>query len=307
MRIAVLRNPKSLGNRKAAPPTMPAGIPMTELSGLANLNRSLEVLADKGTDLLVIDGGDGTVREIVSRLPETFGPEQPIIAIRANGNTNLIARKIGRLSSYDKLTALADQPVDNLSGNSKEVPLLRVDGLESIPVRGFIAGWGAYASGTRIAIEEIKDRGGRQVARAVVSILRRSLFGVEAGQLRAGVKAVVAPRGYPTRSGACFAGMSTVLEGSLVGGLSPFWGEDVGRLRWLDVSAPPRRLWLAAPFLAFGKPLNWMLRSGYRSGRSDMLTLKFGGEMVIDGEIYPTSGSKLVVLTANETVRILSL
>jgi hypothetical protein len=54
-------------------------------------------------------------------------------------------------------------------------------------LRGFILGWGAYATGTRIARQEIAARGPGQAALAVVSTLRRALLGAGRRALRRGV------------------------------------------------------------------------------------------------------------------------
>ncbi len=307
MRIAVLRNPGSSKNAGYPAPTAPEGVEQIDLTGIEDLPQTLFALRRLQTDFLVIDGGDGTVREIVSLLPEIFDQDMPAVGIIANGNTNLIARSCGRVRSYDALASLAGRSRDDLTSHFRRVRLLRIEGLDERTVRGFIAGWGAYASGTRIAIEEISARGGRQVIRAVLAVLRRVTMGSNAKALRAGVRVQSHPAGYAGLSGNGFSGIITVLEGRLVAGLCPFWGNGPGAIRWLHVSAPPRHLLLAAPFVAVGRPLNWMLRAGYHSGRSDEISLCVDDGLVVDGEIFATRADQALRLTANEILQVATL
>lgn len=310
MRIAVLRNPRSARNKSCSPPQVPSGIRAIALEREADLAETLVELRDDGIDFLVIDGGDGTVRETVSLLPEIFGEAMPVLGIMAHGNTNLVARNCGRVRGYASLTALVERPAQDLRARCRPVPLLRIDGLgcgQRKTVRGFIAGWGAYAAGTRIAAEEIATRGGQQVVRAVLAVIRRVTMGRDAARLRAGATVSFAPGGRERIEGAGFAGIVTVLQGRLVAGLSPFWdeGDDrEGDIRWLYISAPPRRLLLAAPAVAFGRPMGWMRREGYRSGQAGQIELAVEGGLVIDGEVFPTRADCPLQITAAEVVQV---
>lgn len=307
MRVAVLRNPASSQNAGSTAPDTPDGVTRVDLTGLADLRSTLRDLRDAGTDLLVVDGGDGTVREVVSLLPDVFGDAMPVLGILANGNTNLVARKCGRISGYATLAALSDQPPAELERHCRRVPLLRFDGLVDRPVRGFIAGWGAYAAGTRIAVEELSARSGKQVVGAVLAVLRRAVFGRDARSLRAGVCVRMHASGYEEFAGQGFAGIITVLEGRLVAGLSPFWGDGAGAIRWTHISAPPRWLMLAAPFVAMGRPVGWMHQCGYSSGRSDEIALDIADGLVIDGEVFPTRSGQPVRLSAHEVLQVVAL
>jgi hypothetical protein len=123
-------------------------------------------------------------------------------------------------------------------------------------------GWGAYAEGTRIARAEIASRGSGQAALAVLSTLRRALFGAGRAALRKGISASISIDGAPLAGAARLLGLATTLQQPLVAGLNPFWGSGPGQIRWLDIEAPGHRLALAAPFLALGRPTRWMARAG---------------------------------------------
>ncbi|MEM7507132.1 MAG: diacylglycerol kinase family protein [Pseudomonadota bacterium] len=297
MRIAVLRNPASTRNKDARAPALPPDVRLIEATGIDALDATLCDACERGLDLLVIDGGDGTIREVVSRLPEASSGQPPLLAIIAHGNTNLIARKMGALPGYEELAGLRR---DRLLVRSTPVLRLDVEGWQR-PLRGFICGWGAYATGTRIAVEEIEARGGGQVLRAILATFRRALFGGEG--LRRGVRAKLDAKGHPQQQGARFLGIATVLEGPLLAGLNPFWGGGQGALRWLDILAPARWLALAAPSVALGRPTNWMTRSGYRAGRSERIRLQLDTPVVLDGELVRLEPGSTVQLSADETLR----
>ncbi|HET7410009.1 MAG TPA: diacylglycerol kinase family protein [Paracoccaceae bacterium] len=304
IRLGLLRNPASTGNLGRPPPALPDGVELAETAGPQDCEGALARLAEGRPDLLIIDGGDGTVRDAISRFPAIFGADWPAVAVIASGNTNLIARRLGAVTPGDLPRLAAMSPAD-LSAWLRPAPVLRID-IRGETRRGFIAGWGAYATATRIGREEIAARHGAQVARAVMATLHRALVGAEAAALRRGVEAAFRADGHADAKGRRFLGIATTLPGRLMGPLSPFWGDGRGPVRWLDVLAPPRRLALAAPLVALGRPTAAMRRSGYRSGRSARLELELAsgaGGIVLDGEEIPGGGGISATITGHETVR----
>lgn len=310
IRLGVLRNPASTGNLGRPAPALPEGAVLAETAGPQDCEGALARLAAARPDLLVVDGGDGTVRDAISRFPQVFGTGWPAVAVIASGNTNLVARGLGAVGRGE-LPRLAAMCPAALSAHLRPAPVLRLDiAGRDAPLRGFIAGWGAYANGTRIGREEIAARHGAQVVRAVVATLRRALAGAEAAALRRGIGATFRAEGHAKVAGRRFLGIATTLPGRVLGPLSPFWGEGEGPVRWLDVTAPPRRLALAAPLVALGRPTAAMRRSGYRSGRSVRLELELApgaGGIVLDGEEIAGDDGLSATITGHETVRWLDL
>lgn len=307
MRIGLLRNAVSTGNRGRPPPVLPSGTTLVEPNSPEETVAALGALKAAGTEVVVIDGGDGTVRAVLSRLDRVFDTPPPI-AIIANGNTNLIARRLGAVTQRGGLARLAALTPAGADGHLRTAPVLRIDFADGRPAeRGFIAGWGAYAAGTRIGTREIAARHGAQIVRAVAATLRRTLVGKEAAMLRRGVPCEFRADGHEVVEGPRFLGIATTLPGPLIAGLSPFWGEGSGALRWLDISAPPRRLALAAPLVALGRPMGWMRRAGYRSGRAGRIDLVLTGDLVMDGEAVASGAGMAATMTANECVRIVDM
>jgi hypothetical protein len=302
MRLGVLRNRNSTGNRGRPAPPLPPGTVLVETDSAADCRPALDRLHASGTEAVVVDGGDGTVRAVVSHLGRVFGAEAPLLAILASGNTNLVARRMGALRGAARLARLAGMAREEAWAQSRPCPALRIAFADGRPAeRGFIAGWGAYAEATRIGAEEIATRRTPQVAGAVVVLLRRSLAGPESEVLRQGVACDFRAEGCPDAGGRRFLGIVTTLSGPLMWPLDPFWGDGEGAIRWLDICAPPPRLAIAAPFVAIGRPLRWMARAGYRSGRGGRVELALDGEIVVDGERLVCGGGACI--TAESTFR----
>ena len=308
--VALVRNPSSTRNLKSgAPAPVPDQVRLIDCSDFDGLTGNLAAARSAGAEVILIDGGDGTVREVLSRLPEIWGETLPHIGILPRGNTNLIARKVGGLHSKYAIAEVLRRCESGLPLPLSRQPLLRLDypSGEHPAIRGFMFGWGAYAEGTRIAREEIAARGTGQVTRAVLSTLRRALFGAERTAFRRGVATGISIDGAPVLNAARLIGLATTLPRSLVAGINPFWGEGPGPIRWLDIHAPGHRLALAAPFVALGWPRRWMTRSGYASGRAVRIELHLDTPFIMDGETFPPGTGGPMILTASEQISFISL
>ena len=310
--VALIRNPYSTGNRaepRGLRAAFPSAVRVIDSSSLEGLTRSLAEARAGGAEVVLVDGGDGTVREILSRLPAIWGDALPQIGIFPRGNTNLIAREVGALTAPDAVAEILRRRATGSALPIRRRRVLRVDypGGEPAPMRGFMLGWGAYAAGTRIAREEIIGTGPRQVAITVLAMLKRCLFGAGRGALRRGVATRLAIDGAPMPPGNRIIGLATTLRGPLVARMNPFWGEGDGPVRWLDVREPGRRLWLAAPAVLAGRPWRWMKDAGYASGRAHRLEVALDTPFVMDGEIFEPPRDGPLTLSAGEEVSFISL
>lgn len=310
--VALIRNPTSTGNRAADAArraAFPSAVQVIDCSALEDMTRNLREAHASGAEVVLIDGGDGTVREVLSRLPAIWGPELPQVGIFARGNTNLIAREVGRISGADAVNEILRRRAARNPLPLVRRSILRLDyaGAEHPTLRGFMIGWGAYETGSRIAREEVAARGPRQVGLTVLSTIRRAFVGAERQAIRRGVPARLTIDGRETEPGRRLIGLATTLQGPLVGGLRPFWGEGPEPIRWFDVVAPGRRLALAAPFVLMGRPRPWMARAGYHSGRARRIEVALEAPFIMDGEIFPAPTRGPLTLSAGEVVSFISL
>lgn len=290
-KIGYIRNPKSTGGGPA--PQQAADLLVRQPDTLDALVSDLRAMKAAGVDTLIIDGGDGTIREVLSRAEDIWRQGALRYAIVASGNTNLIARTAGALPDKDPVDAVRRGAV-----RAQRVPVLRIDREGAPPLRGFIMGAGAYEMATRIAQEEIASRHGLQVALTILKL-------VFSRALRAGATFAVRHDNGPVVEEARMLIGMTSLPGKLIFGLSPFWDTGAGPIRWLEIAANPPALLLATPLIALGRPTGWMRRA-YRSGSSQAVEMTLAGHFVVDGELFAPGESSHVRVTADETATFLA-
>jgi len=289
-RIGYLYNPNSTGNtaRPLAPDT---GFDMVrKTDSLDMLEHAFADFRDGEIEIIVVDGGDGTVCAALAAARERDWKNRPAFAIIAHGNTNLIARKIGGWRGPDAAARFAR---DFKSGKTRIIshPVLKVEALgaaRSKAVFGFILGLGAYESATRMARAQIAARGGKQVMLAIAKTVRSLFTGPAARALRAGVPCAWSDEQMKRVDGRCLIFVASVFAGPLFPGIAPFpVRRDMSAdrpLRWFAVDAPGHGLFRALPFLARGHMTRRMRASGYRAGASRQLDLTSAGAIILDGE-----------------------
>lgn len=309
MQFVVLRNPLSSKNRAGKTKPYPPHIKPIELTDTVSLPVVLEDLKADHVDCIIIDGGDGTVREVLTHLPAIYGANLPLIGILAHGNTNLIARKGGALRNPAALLGIEALSAQECKALTRSMPMLRLDfdGKDRPSLRGFMMGWGVYASATRFAIDENASTGIYQVLSVFFTMLKLTLWQGQKGSLRQGIPLQLNIDDKPTEEAHRFIGLATTLSGSLIAGLNPFWGKGEGAIRWTDVLAPAPYLLPASLIAATGRHMKWMSARGYDSGRADKFDLTIEAPLVLDGEIVPIDGKMKISISAEEKVDFIAM
>ncbi|MEM7268034.1 MAG: diacylglycerol kinase family protein [Pseudomonadota bacterium] len=283
--IGHIRNPRATRSR----PSSAAGEVISRApDSFGALEDALSEMAEAGVERLVIDGGDGTIREVISRAPEIW-ETPPAYAIIRSGNTNLIARSVGASRDVAAATAAA---------RATELRMLKVEREGEPPLRGFIMGVGAYERATRMAQQEMASKHGLQV---VLTVLRAA----RDPALRDSGEIGLSLDGAASDERRMLVGLST-LPGKLIYCMEPFWGEAGGPIRWLDIAANPPRLGRALPFVAFGRPRRWMAEA-YRSGSSQVVEIRSPNGFVLEGERFASGPEGRIRVTAAETATFLSV
>ena len=279
-----------------------------EPASLSELLATLQGFAERRIDLVLVHGGDGTLRDVLSLLPAAYPDGAPELALMASGNTNLAARVFGHVAPGHRGLTRFVQAARRGRLRRRVCHTLQVtwpDQPDRPPLRGLFLGAAGYADGKRLADAEIHRRGvhnGLAVGLAVAAILLRTLGGRD-GALKRGTIMRIAPEGHAARDGACLVFLATTLD-RLMFGAWPFWGRGAGAIHWLDIEAPPRGLWrMLRAFLprhagSIGDA------AGRRSGRAERIGLRLAEPFVLDGEFFdPGSG---VLLAAGCPVTIVS-
>lgn len=282
IRAGVIWNRKSHRNRGAGRPPLPDDVLDVAPEAESELFAALRRFAGEGVDLVVIDGGDGTIREVLTRLPEAFGGRYPRVAIVPNGKTNALALDLGVPigASIESLLAAAQS-----GGTLKRRHCLEVmrPGQTLPERRGFLLGVGAFVRGTELA-QRNHARGLFNNAAIGVTILgaaARTLTGGADDPWRRGEPAVLS---FAPDQAMWFLVLASTLKRFPLG-LKPF-GEPHEGLKVLSVVAPPRRLVRAVPAILRGRDPAWLARAGYLRHDLDRFDLTLPGDFVLDGEIF---------------------
>jgi len=314
LKIGLVSNPLSRANRKSggiAAKVVETGDtfvsqPRTHDQLLDDLKR----FAEAGVELIVVDGGDGTVRDVVSCIDEAYTGTWPAFAIIPSGKTNVIAGEVGHFdigeAGWQRLLAL--RAGGRLGRVEKKCAALEVTWpLKDLPMqRGFLMGFAAFAEGKHIAEEKLHPMGiakGLAVAIAIGSVLYRNLMPRANKAETSGEAGVVQVDGQQINGDRHFLVVASTID-RLTMGMRPFWDAGKGPLNWLDISAPPKRVFRGLMSLARGKRKPWMEQGGYASGRAEVLDIKFDAPFVLDGELYDPHGH--VHVSASQLIRFVS-
>lgn len=255
----------------------------------SHLMAGLKRLAGDGVELVVIDGGDGTVREVVTRLPEAFGPRLPRLAVLPNGKTNALALDIETPLGTTLEEILAAAEAGRPTKRRQCLEIVRA-GRDAPERRGFLFGMGAFVRATKLA-QKNHGRGwfdNAAVGITIAGAMARTVMGGAGDRWRRGEPAdlSLSPGERPW-----FLVMASTLKRFPLG-FKPY-GEPREGLKVLSVEAPPRRLLRAAPLIMRGGDARWLEPSGYRRADVDAFGLRWDGDFVLDGEPY--SGGDLTV------------
>jgi hypothetical protein len=302
-RVGIVSNPKSRANRggidaffRRAEKLGVHATPRTE----HELAEVLQHFAREGVDLLVVNGGDGTLREVLTALPGAYGDSPPEIALLSAGKINLAARNVGSPGHGPAALELLLSAAEEGRLRRSERPVLEVSWPgepERGKVRGFLFGAGAFAEGNRMAEAHV-HRSGIHGAAAVAVTTALMLLNTHA--MRAGVKMRVSPDGGALRGEQQFLMLATTLD-RLVLRLWPFWGEGDSPIRWFAAPAHPKRLLAALYAVARRRAGGWMEDAGYRSGRAGQIHLALDAPFVIDGERF-WPGRQGILLSAPDRI-----
>ncbi|WP_299008178.1 diacylglycerol kinase family protein [uncultured Caulobacter sp.] len=292
-RVAVIRNPESHGNRMNPPGPTPEGVRLAEPFGRDALRTVLEDFAREGLDLLVIDGGDGTVRDVISLLPHTFGEDLPLLAVLPSGKTNVLAIDLGTQRDWRLEEAL--NAARQAEPRIKSRPPLRISWVDGHRpcLQGFFFGVGALVKATNLSqkVHKVGFFHNLAVGVTIATATLGALFGGARDEWREGVPAKLTLDGETQPGEERFAIVATALK-RLPFGLKPF-GEPREGLKILDVDAPPRKLLKAMPLVLSGKAEPKLESMGYRRRDPQMVGLAGCAPFVLDGEVF--EGGELVI------------
>ena len=296
LRIGVISNPLSAENRKGLQPVER----MLADYGLAlhrqavhpeQVKAAIRDFACHGVDLVVVNGGDGTIHAVLTALFTTEWPDKaPFLALLRAGATSMIARDVGlpgsRLQGLSRLLgwAYAGRGAASLIKR----PVLRLEWEKGgEPMYGMFFGAGGIYEGIKFCLTRVYTKGvGGELAAGLTLV--RFLLAAASGDRR-----TVPPA--PIRVGMegmamqdmDVLGLFVTTLGRLFLGMRPYWGTEGGPLHFTAIRSDVTHLLWAAPSLIRGQSSRWAdPRHGYLSHNLHDLRLYIQSGFTLDGQLY---------------------
>ena len=292
--VGVVRNPRSHRNKGLSPELADCANILVETPRSHDaLRETLTGFAARGIDYLAVDGGDGTVRDVLTCGASVFGEAWPTLIVLPKGKTNALAVDLG----LPNVWTLA-QAMEALGRGQTIVRRpLAVERLGAAggQVQGFILGAGAFTLATQAGQQA--HRWGAfnsfAVGLTIVWGLVQALFGRAGNLWRRGTamrltsqdSGVELPHSRFGRPGERFVLLASTLERFPLG-IRPFGRVHPG-LKLAVIDAPVRWMLSLLPvfFTGFDRP--FMRRNGFHRIDAEIVELAIGDRFILDGETFP--------------------
>lgn len=292
--VGVVYNPRSHRNRgKDLDSRVAPDVIVVQPSDRSQLPDAMARLAGRGIDLLVINGGDGTVRDVLTCGDAIFGDDWPAIAVLPKGKTNALTVDLEAPTDWTLQAA-----IDAFENGSriKRCPLAitSFDHPDS-RILGFILGAGAFTLGTRAGQSAHRLGAFNSLAVAVTTLwgVLQVLFGTRANPWRRGTRMDIrlAPGGAAmAHSGAGdperrqFLLVSTLER--FPAGIKPFGTLRKGiKLAVLDQLA--RRIAALLPAVVMGWAPAKLRERGIHQLAATAFEIELDDQFILDGEAFP--------------------
>ena len=297
MIIGMITNPRSGGNRKGLGEIRKflaryPGIHYGEAVTPAEVAALLADFSRRNVELLIINGGDGTVQAVLTDLyGRPLFTRPPLLALLRAGTTSMLARDVGvpgkpstalaKILTWSLGTGRGEQQIH-------ERPVLKIshEG-EAAPLCGMFFGAGAIPRGIELCHGSINPNGmrgelmpGLITARLILEVLtgKEKLLSTTEMEIRL-------DENPAWRNRYLFAMVSTLER--LFLGLHPFWGGEAAPLHFTALRAKPSYLLCNLPFLLRGRrTATASPENGYFSHNIRQITIDLRGKFTLDGEIF---------------------
>jgi diacylglycerol kinase (ATP) len=271
-----------------------------------------EALADferESVELLVVNGGDGTLQHVVTELlsDERRGWLPRLAPIRG-GRTNMSAIDIG--SHRDPAQGLAELIVavkaGRIADHEVDRPVLRVDlGPDDGVQYGVFFGAGVLHRAVQLTpryFPEGRSQGLFGAGMVTATLLARLIMGRRGGILQAD-KMQVALGDDRGEARELRVAMVTSAE-KLFLGLRPFWGSGPGSIHVTLLDAEVKRLLRAGWGVLHGRPASWVTPElGYESHNCDRVAFQLDCGVTLDGEVWEAQPGRSVEITGDRRIR----
>lgn len=297
--VGIVRNPRSHRNKgHAAELADCANILVETPRSHAALRETLAGFAERGIDFLAVDGGDGTVRDVLTCGAGIFGDDWPPLVILPKGKTNALVVDLGLPNAWTLPEAM------EAIGRGKTIvrrPLAVELPGSGEKVQGFILGAGAFTRATQIGQQAHRWGAFNSFAVGLIIVwsLLQTMFASASNVWRKGTPmrlhngddGIELTRSRHGVRGERFVMVASTLERFPLG-IRPFGSARPG-LKLAVIDAPLRSMLAFLPVVMTGFDRPFMRRIGLHRIDVETLDLALGDRFILDGEYFPAGHYRL--------------
>lgn len=275
------------------------------------LPEALAEFTRQEVDLLVLNGGDGTLQFALTELltnPD-FASVRMVAPLRG-GRTNMTATDLG--TQRDPVKALEGlleaARTGGLESHYVQRPVLRVrSSRRDVEQYGMFFGAGLLRRAiefTHRIFPEGRNHGVWGVG-LVTGTLLTKLFSRPTEGMLTPDKIDIRVGGEPVEDGEFYLAFSTSLK-KLFLRLDPFWGKGPGDVRFTAVASNVKHMPRSTPGILRGKPGRHVRpEHGYHSENAERIELRLGCGYTVDGELFDPLPDEVVTVEADRRMRLL--
>jgi len=272
---------------------------------------ALDELAREDVELLVVNGGDGTLQHVLTAIlgDGAFDGRRPLVAPLRGGRTNMTALDIG--ASRDPVRGMA-RVIDAARDGSIEKRVVERSVLRVAYGRQRGVAYGMFFGAGTIhrAIELVhrvfppgRAQGVFGATLTTAALLARAALGRATDGVLEPDKLQVSLDGEMVRGGEFALAIATTL-GRLFAGLRPFWGQGPGNVRFTSLVTGAEGLGRAVPGILAGRPPRFAIEErGFTSRNADFVDLAMHCGFTVDGELVEPEADRFVTIRADDRIR----
>lgn len=273
---------------------------------------ALADLARQEVDLLVVNGGDGTLQYALTEIlgNRAFDDRVPMIAPLRGGRTNMSAGDLGCDKNSVRGFAGLIEDIENghLAHRISPRRVLRVrHGIDQRAEYGMFFGIGVIHRAIGLNHELFDNEHSRKIQGAIgATIVTAGLLGRLAVGETSGIlapdKVQLIIDGEPQGRGEFYLLVASSLN-QLFSRMQPFWGKGPGGVRLSTISSDAHRIPASLTGILRGKPPAHVTEeNGYISRNARRVELSLDCGFTVDGELFDPEHGCRVELTADDTV-----
>ncbi len=311
LKVGVLTNPRSGGNKKGgrAVRKLLDGWPDAmhrEAFDPEGISKALSDFSRNGVELIVVNGGDGTVHASLTILGnEKIFDQPPLLSLLCAGTTSMLPRDVGVAGSP---VAALQRVLEWAKSTNKDIvvrsrSILRVQ-RHSDALYGMFFGAGAICEGIRAFHNKDNPMGWRGQLMPMLTMLRL-LLAIFFNKIPPFLNKT-GLNGHQLEKRADLFVLTSTLE-RLFLGMRPYWGTEEGPLYYTAVSTKPKNfLRILLSLFGSGVSRHAKPENGYFSHNVEQVQLDIEGDFTLDGELYTPGDGPVTISSAGPALFLCS-